>query len=45
MIFNALIAAMTSRNLDDKKVNKRTLRNKYIIEKYQERSIANRYFK
>jgi len=45
MIFNALISVFKTRNLVDKKSAKEVSRNKYIIEKYHERSVTNRYFK
>jgi len=45
MSFNALISAITSRNSIGKKSECRASRNKYITNKYQERSITNRYFK
>lgn len=45
MIFNAFITAITTRNSVGKKSNNRACRNKYITEKYNERSITNRYFK
>ena len=45
MIFNALIAAVKAKNFTGKKTNCTNSRSKYIMEKYQERSITNRYFK
>jgi hypothetical protein len=42
MIFNALVAILNTKN--SVKKNK-SLRSKYLNEKYQERSISNRYFK
>ena len=44
MIYNAIISAMTCKNSKPKKSDK-VLRNKYISQKYNERSITNRYFK
>ncbi len=43
MIFNAFISAITCKNLRPKKSD-RASRNKYITQKYNERSIVNRYF-
>ncbi len=43
MIFNAIISAIATNKSSTKK--RQSLRNRYIIEKYQERSITNRYFK
>lgn len=45
MIFNAFKSAMTTRNSIEKKANTRACKSKYITEKYNERSITNRYFK
>lgn len=45
MIFNALVAAVTTQNSTDKTSNSRIARRRYVTEKYHERSIANRYFK
>ncbi len=45
MIFNALIVAITARHSIGKKLKDRTARHKYMIEKYHERSIVNRYFR
>jgi hypothetical protein len=45
MIFNALISAVKTQSLIDKKSNERVARRKYISEKFNERSIINRYFK
>ena len=42
MIFNALITAVTTKNSVKKRQSSRS---RYINEKYQERSITNRYFK
>ncbi len=42
MIFNVLVAILNTKN--SAKENK-SLRSKYLNEKYQERSISNRYFK
>ncbi len=42
MIFNVLIAALTAKNL---RGEKKSPRSRYLNEKYQERSITNRYFK
>ena len=43
MIYNAIISAVTCKNSKPKKSD-RILRNKYITQKYNERSIVNRYF-
>ena len=45
MIFNILISTLTRRGSIDKSPCNRTTRNKYISQKYNERSITNRYFK
>lgn len=45
MIFNTILSSLTSRNSAEKRSANRASRSKYIIEKYQERSITNRYFK
>lgn len=45
MIFDTLISAFTTRNTIDKNESSRVSRKKYIIDKYNERSITNRYFK
>lgn len=45
MIFNTIKAEVTSANSIDRKSKRRNARHKYIIDKYHERSIAERYFK
>ncbi len=45
MIFNAIITAVTSQNSIDKKTDRKNARRKYIIDKFHERSITERYFK
>lgn len=45
MIFNAIISAVSCQNSANKKSNRRNARHKYIIDKYHERSISERYFK
>lgn len=45
MIFNTIITAVTCQNSAEKRSNRRNARHKYIIDKYYERSIAERYFK
>ena len=45
MIYNALMSVFRSRGLIEKTAVLRSSRSKYINEKYQERSITNRYFK
>lgn len=45
MIFKALLSAFRSQYLIEKKVKVRSARDKYIFDRYQERSISNRYFK
>ena len=45
MIFNTLISTVTASNIIEKKASSRNSRNKYIMQKYQERSITNRYFR
>ena len=45
MIFNTLVTALTTRNDINKNSSSRASRKKYITEKYNERSITNRYFK
>jgi len=45
MIFNTLIAAVTNRSSIGIKTKNKSLRSKYISDKYHERSIINRYFK
>lgn len=42
MNFNALITVLNTKN---SRKNNKSLRSKYLNEKYQERSISNRYFK
>ena len=45
MIFNALVSVFGSKNSSEKKSNRSQERDKYISQKYYERSIINRYFK
>lgn len=45
MSFNTIISAITCKNTLGKKPKKATTRHQYIIEKYHERSITDRYFK
>ncbi len=45
MIFNALKSAKATRNSIDNKSNTKACRHKYLTDKYNERSITNRYFK
>lgn len=45
MVFNAIISAFTSQTSMGKKPKGKTARHKYVIEKYHERSVTDRYFK
>ncbi len=45
MTINTLIATITCQNSIGKTSRNISARHKYIIEKYHERSITNRYFK
>jgi hypothetical protein len=44
MIFNTLISTVTNRNSSGIKTKNKSPRNKYISDKYHERSIINRLF-
>ena len=45
MIFNTLASVCGNKEALDKKSNRSQARDKYISQKYYERSIINRYFK
>jgi hypothetical protein len=45
MIFDTLISAFSPRITIDKNESSKASRKKYITDKYNERSITNRYFK
>ncbi len=44
MIFKTIITAITDKISRIRMSNKRTMRHQYLINKYNERSITNRYF-
>ena len=45
MNLNTLMSKFSNRHVINKNSGSRAIRNKYITEKYNERSIINRYFK
>lgn len=45
MILNTLITTVNGQKAIDKKPNRNYARHKYIMDKYHERSISERYFK
>ncbi len=45
MIFNTIVSVFGTKKALEKKSDGSTSRNKYISQKYHERSIVNRYFK
>lgn len=45
MIFNAIVSVFVTKRALEKKSDDSISRNKYISQKFHERSIVNRYFK
>nr|WP_321222523.1 hypothetical protein [uncultured Psychroserpens sp.] len=45
MIFNTILSAVKGNTCRRNKSNVKTARHQYIIDKYHERSVTNRYFR